>query len=207
MSNVIDGRDCPKGWFDRTFGGAPPVTVELGCGRGEYTLALARRWPGRAFLGVDRNGGRLWAGASAALDAGLANAFFLRTPIEQLEDHVPRGRIAELWIPFPDPLPKRRQSQHRLVSIRFLERYRALLTPGGSMRLKTDDAQLVAFAEQAVRTVGGHLLTASDSLPTVQDETAIQTTYERKYRRQGKTIYERQFVLTDVSSAPTMGVS
>ena len=207
MSNVIDGHGCHTGWFEHTFGRSNPVVVELGCGRGEYTLASARRWPGRAFLGVDRNGGRLWTGASTALDEGLANAFFLHTPIERLEDHVPPGRIAELWIPFPDPLQKRRQSQHRLVSPGFLEQYRALLTRGGSIRLTTDDAQLVAFAERAVRTVGGHLLTGSDHLPADRDEAAVQTAYERKYRRQGRTIYERQFALTDVTSPSTMEVS
>ncbi len=201
MPNVIDGTGSPAGWFDHTCGATTPVVVELGCGRGEYTLALARRSPGQMFLGVDRNGARLWNGARTALDAGLTNAFFLRLPIEQLADHVPRGRIAELWIPFPDPLPKRRQSQHRLVSPEFLRQYRALLTRGGSIRLKTDDARLIAFAEHAVRTVGGQLITASDHRPTDHDEEAIQTAYERKYRRQGRTIYERQFVLAPALAA------
>jgi tRNA (guanine-N7-)-methyltransferase len=195
MANVIDGRRYPPDWFDDTFGPRSTVTVELGCGRGEYTLALARRYPTRHFLGVDRNGGRLWNGAAAALNEGLSNAAFLRAPIQTIEEHIPAGRVADLWIPFPDPLPKRRQTQHRLVSPFFLERYRGLLAPGGSVHLKTDDAELAAFAERAVCTLGGQLLSASDSTGPAQAATAIQTTYERKYRSQGRTIYERQFLL------------
>ena len=199
MPNVIDGRHDRPGWFDDVFGLQSTVTVELGCGRGEYTLGLARRHPDRGFLGVDRNGGRLWNGAVVALDEGLSNAAFLRAPIEDIEGHIPPGRVADLWIPFPDPLPKRRQTQHRLVSPLFLERYRGLLAPGGSVHLKTDDAELVAFAEEAVRGVGGQLLRAANANATAQHETAIQTTYERKYRTQGRTIYERQFLLPRAS--------
>lgn len=194
MANVIDGRRARPDWFDEIFAPRSTVTVELGCGRGEYTLALARRYPTRHFLGVDRNGGRLWNGAAAALNEGLSNAAFLRAPIQTIEEHIPPGRVADLWIPFPDPLPKRRQTQHRLVSPFFLERYRVLLAPGGSVHLKTDDAELAAFAVQAVRTLGGQLLSASDSTGPDQAAT-IQTTYERKYRSQGRTIYERQFLL------------
>lgn len=199
MANVIDGRRYRPGWFDEMFGLQSTVTIELGCGRGEYTLALARRHPARHFLGIDRNGGRLWNGAGAALDEGLTNAVFLRAPIQSIEDHIPPGRVADLWIPFPDPLPKRRQTQHRLVSPLFLERYRTLLAPGGSVHLKTDDAELAAFAEQAVRTLGGQLLRASNSTGHVQAVATIQTTYERKYRSQGRTIFERQFRLPRAS--------
>ena len=200
MANVIDGRRYRPDWFDEMFGLRSTATVELGCGRGEYTLALARQHPARRFLGVDRNGGRLWNGASAALDEGLSNAVFLRASIEDLEDHIPPGRVADLWIPFPDPLPKRRQTQHRLVSVHFLERYRALLASGGSVHLKTDDAELAAFAEQAVRALGGQLLRVSNSTGHDHAATAIQTTYERKYRSQGRTIYERQFLLPSMRS-------
>ena len=196
MENVVDGRRSEPDWFDRAFGLEKTVVLELGCGCGEYTLALARSRPDRGVVGVDRNGGRLWIGASQALDEGLTNAVFLRSPIEHLEDHIPSGRIGEIWLPFPDPLPKNRQAKHRLPSPLFLGRYRRLLCSGGAVHLKTDDSDLVDFAERAVHAVGGRLLGGSDRLAGDGDPvTAVQTTYEQRYRREGRTIYERTFRL------------
>ena len=195
MNNVVDGRRCRPDWFEQAFGLEQAVVVELGCGRGEHTLAQARRRPDRGCLGVDRNGARLWKGATAALDDGLTNAFFLRSPVEHLDCHIPPGRVDEIWIPFPDPLPKTRHARHRLVSPPFLERYRPLLRPGGAVHLKTDDADLVGFAERAVRTVGGRLLGGADARAGDEDEATVQTAYEKRYRGKGRTIYERQFCL------------
>ena len=196
MDNVVDGRRCQPDWFERAFGGVVGVAVELGCGRAEYTLALARCRPDGGVLGVDRNGARLWRGAAQARDEGLTNAFFLRSLIEHLEDHVPTGRVAEFWIPFPDPLPKNRQARHRLLSPRFLERYRRLLSPGGAVHLRTDDPDLVDFAELSVRAAGGRVLEGHDSLGDPGDDVpAVQTTYEKRYRGEGRTIYTRTFRL------------
>ena len=196
MNNVVDGRRCQRDWFARTFGPEEAVVLELGCGRGEYTLALARCRPDCGVIGVDRNGARLWKGADTARDEGLTNAFFLRAPVEYLEDHVPPGRIAEIWLPFPDPLPKNRQARHRLVSPLFLQRYRRLLSPGGVVHLKTDNSELVDFTQQAVRAAGGRVLDTSDRLAgDCEEVTAVQTTYEKRYRGEGRTIYFRQFCL------------
>ena len=196
MDNVIDGRRYEPDWFERAFGLEEPVVLELGCGRGEYTLALARSRPDSGVLGVDRNGARLWKGAGQALDEGLTNAFFLRSVIEHLEDHVPPGRVGEIWLPFPDPLPKNRQARHRLLSPKFLERYRRLLSPCGAVHLKTDDSDLVDFAEQAVHATGGRVLDGSDRLGGDRDTvTAVQTTYEKRCRGEGRTIYDRTFCL------------
>ena len=196
MNNVVDGRRCEPDWFERAFRLRESVVLELGCGRGEYTLALARSRPDSGVLGVDRNGSRLWKGASRALEEGLTNAFFLRSPVEHLEDHVPAGSVAEIWLPFPDPLPKNRQAKHRLPSPLFLGRYRRLLCSGGAVHLKTDDSDLVDFAERAVHAVGGRLLGGFDRLAGDGDPvTAVQTTYEQRYRREGRTIYERTFRL------------
>ena len=196
MDNVVDGRRCEPDWFERFFGREESVILELGCGRGEYTLALARRRPDSGVLGVDRNGARLWKGAEQALDEGLTNAFFLRAQIEHLEDHIAPGRVAEIWLPFPDPLPKNRQAKHRLLSTFFLERYRRLLYPGGVVHLKTDDLDLVDFADQAVRATGGRVLDGSARLAGEGEEVmAAQTTYEKRYRDEGRTIYDRRFLL------------
>ena len=196
MDNVVDGRHCEPGWFEEAFGRDDAVVLELGCGRGEYTLALARSRPDRGVLGVDRNGARLWKGAGEALAEGIANAFFLRSRIEHLEDHIPAGRVGEIWLPFPDPLPKTRQAKHRLLSPLFLERYRRVLCTGGAVHLKTDDAGLVSFAEQSVRAVGGCVLEGpAGGAGDLEDGAAIRTTYETRYRGEGRTIYDRRFSL------------
>lgn len=194
MDNVVQGQRCVPDWFDKAFGVAQRVVLELGCGRGEYTIALARSQPNHGVIGVDRNGARLWKGARKALDEGLTNAFFLRSRIEYLEDHIPLGRVAEIWLPFPDPLPKHRQASHRLTSPLFLGCYRRLLCAGGAIHLKTDDSGLVTFAERAVRGAGGRVVSGDDRTAGIGGpETAVQTTYEKKYRREGRTIYEREF--------------
>ena len=149
----------------------------------------------RSLEVLDRNGARLWKGAMQAIDEGLDNVVFLRDAAEQLDAHVPPGRVVEIWIPFPDPLPKNRQARHRLTAPPFLERYRRLLAPGGAVHLKTDDAAVLAFTERAVRTMGGRVCGGSNQAPGERDETAPQSTYERRYRRAGRTIYQRVFRL------------
>lgn len=196
MDNVVDWQCCEPDWFDKAFGAEGMVVLELGCGRGEYTLALARRRPDTGVLGVDRNGARLLKGAESARDEGLTNALFLRSLVEYLEDHVPPRRVSEIWIPFPDPLRKNRQARRRLLSPQFLERYRRLLCPGGAVHLKTDDTDVVDFAERAVRAAGGSVLDGSDSLLSDREGVpSVQTTYEKRYRDEGRTIYNRTFCL------------
>ena len=196
MDNVVDGWRGRPGWFEEAFGLEETVVLELGCGGGEYTLALARSRPDRGVVGVDRNGSRLWRGAAQALDEGLGNAYFLRALIEDLEDPVPPGRVGLIWVPFPDPLRKTRQARHRLLSPLFLERYQRLLHPGGAVHLKTDDSDLVDFSEQAVRAAGGRVLEGSESLAADDAHVAaVQTTYEKRYRGEGRAIYGRTFHL------------
>ena len=180
MANVVDGRSCEPDWFRQTFGIEETVVLELGCGRGEYTLALARSRPDTGVLGVDRNGARLWKGAGKALEEGLTNAFFLRSLIEHLEDHIPSGRVGEIWLPFPDPLPKSRQAKHRLLSPLFVERYRRLLDSGGAVHLKTDDSDLVDFAEHTVRAAGGRVVEGVCRLSGAGETVEAVTTYEKR---------------------------
>jgi len=193
MSNVFQGRKCDPDWFERAFAFAQSVVMELGCGHGQYTLGLARSRPRTGVLGVDRNGARLWKGARQALDEGLNNAFFFRSPVEYLEDHISTGSISEIWLPFPDPLPKHRQAKHRLLSPLFFARYRRLLRPDGRVHLKTDAAALVSFAEQAVHAVGGRVHEERVVANGGEDVAAIETTYEKRYRDEGRRIYRRTF--------------
>jgi tRNA (guanine-N7-)-methyltransferase len=192
MENVVDGRRSVPGWFERIFGHVRAVHLDLGCGHGDSTLAMARRLPGSWFLGVDRNGGRLWKGARRALDEGLSNTMFLRAPVETLKEHVPPGRVKTIWTLFPDPLSKSRQSKHRLVSPGFLVGYRRLLAPGGAVHLKTDDPVLIDFAERAVRQIGGKVSEGWANFQSYEGEgTVSHTTFERRYRDQGRVIYQR----------------
>jgi tRNA (guanine-N7-)-methyltransferase len=191
MPNVIDGRLTAPGWFEAAFGPETPVLLELGCGHGDALVERARHDREGRFLGVERNGARLWKGARRALDEGIDNVMFCRSTVEALDDHLPAGRVAEIWLFFPDPLPKRHQSKHRLVSPGFVDRYRRLLAPGGAVRLRTDSWPLTTFAENAVREAGGRVSEpeppAGDGLP------AVETRYERRFRAEGRPVYERLF--------------
>jgi len=204
MENVVDGRRDHPGWFDAAVGAESTIAVELGCGRGEYTLALARSRPDQGVLGVDRNGARLWKGAERALADGLTNARFFRGPAEALADHVPAGRVHEIWLPFPDPLPKARHAPRRLVSPEFCRLYRRLLAPGGAIHLRTDDADLVTYAERSVRSVGGRV--ADEPATPAPDDPmrSVETTYEARYREEGRTILERVFRFEDVPAGATV---
>ena len=124
-------------WKSDFFKSDQPLVVELGCGRGEYTVALARREPDKSYLGIDIKGARIWKGATEAQAEGLAQVGFLRTRIEWLEQAFAPGEIDELWITFPDPQIKYQRAKHRMVNPKFLARYQLLLKPSGVLHLKT----------------------------------------------------------------------
>lgn len=133
-------------WSKSFFKNEQPITLELACGRGEYSLALARNYPDRNFLGIDVKGARIWQGAKVALAEKLDNVGFIRTRIEQLPHFFAAGEIDEMWITFPDPFLKTRKSDRRLTSIPFLKRYQQFLKPGGLIHLKTDSPELFEFS-------------------------------------------------------------
>lgn len=195
--NVFD-RDCVSGpdlWYREYFGNARSLVLELGCGKGEYTLELARRMPRRSFIGVDKNGARLWKGARLALEEGLSNVCFLRTLVENLPDFFGKATVEEIWIPFPEPLPKRRQAKRRLSSPRQLELYRELLKPGGTVHFKTDDPRLF---EYTLETLVRNRCTIDRVLADVDREREnellqISTTYEKRHRQEGKRIMYLKF--------------
>ncbi len=139
-------------WAASHFGNDRPLVLELACGRGEYTLALARHDRESNHIGVDVKGARIYQGARIALEEGLARVAFLRTRIEFLHHFFAPGEIADIWITFPDPFPRKGQVNRRLTSPPFLRLYRQLLQPGGSVHLKTDDPGLYAYTlETAVQ--------------------------------------------------------
>ena len=136
--SVVDNVEFPLrgNWRRDFFKNDNPIVLELGCGRGEYTVALARRFPGKNFIGVDIKGARMWTGATDALNEGMKNVAFLRTNIEIIDRFFAEGEVSEIWLTFSDPQMKK--ATKRLTSTYFMNRYRKFLTPDGLIHLKTD---------------------------------------------------------------------
>ncbi|MDR1681191.1 MAG: tRNA (guanosine(46)-N7)-methyltransferase TrmB [Prevotellaceae bacterium] len=172
-------------WHPSFFGNTNPLTLELGCGRGEYTVELARRYPSRNFIGIDIKGARLWRGAKTATEEALPNVAFIRTRIDFITSFFAAGEVDELWITFPDPQLK--NPRKRLTSPLFLTRYAAFLKPGGRIHLKTDSQLLHEYTKALTRQHGLPLYAADNDIygATRADEIlSIKTHYEMQFLRQ-----------------------
>ncbi len=187
-------------WQPAYFKNDHPLTLELACGRGEYTVGLARLFPQRNFVGVDIKGDRLWKGSQAALAEGLANVGFLRTFVHNLEDFFAEDEVAEIWLTFPDPRPKDRDERRRLTHKRFMETYKKLLQPGGWFRLKTDNTLLFDYtlAQLAARHDVQDLTYTFDlaTSPLLTEHFGITTRYEQMFAAQGEKIKYLKFRFT-----------
>ena len=186
-----DPLDWRGRWSRACFGNDNPVTLELACGKGEYTIELARRFPDRNFIGIDRKGERIWRGASTALEQNLKNVTFLRTDIEKIIDLFGENEISEIWITFPDPFPGQGKASKRLTSPRLLNIYRNILELGGIMHLKTDDEDLFDYTLRTLETEDCivHSITRDLYKRPVSDELlTLKTTYEKRHLEKGKTI-------------------
>lgn len=179
-------------WASKHFKNEKPITLELACGGGEYTVGLARNFPERNFIGVDVKGNRLWKGAKTALTEGLDNVAFLRTRIEIIEHFFTPGEIAEIWITFPDPFPRSSKENRRLTSAFFLDKYRLVLQAGGLVHLKHDDPGFYAFTLETIADdERNQLLYKNEDIyagPLEFPELGIQTLYESFHLAAGKTI-------------------
>ncbi len=189
-----------KTWRDDFFTTSRDITLELGCGRGEYTVALARRSPEKNFIGVDIKGARLWTGAVEARELALDNVQFLRTQINHLDIFFPPGLISEAWITFPDPHLKQpqRNAGNRLTSDRFLDIYKKIMKKGSQIHLKTDNLTMYEFTLERVLNRGGKLLDATDDLYNSSITGApveIQTRFEKRYLKEGIPIKYLRFSL------------
>jgi tRNA (guanine-N7-)-methyltransferase len=189
-------------WNERFFKNQRPIVLELGCGKGEYTVGLAQRFPDHHFIGVDIKGARMWSGAKQAMEAQLRNVAFLRTHIELLPAFFAPGEVAELWITFPDP--QMNKVNKRLTSARFLNLYRQLLGAPGRIHLKTDSPFLFAYTREVIRTNGLRLERETDDLYgggcADEELLSIQTFYERQWLARGLTIKYLRF-LCDAAGA------
>lgn len=183
-------------WRSEFFKNDRPIVLELGCGRGEYTVALAKRNPEANHIGIDVKGARIWAGAKEAVTDGLPNVAFLRGEIECIDAFFAPGEVDEIWITFPDPQMKK--TRRRLTSARFLELYRRILRPEGTIHLKTDSPFLFTFSSRLVESNALPLIAATDDLYAsglVDPVTAIKTHYERQWLSRGKRIKLLEFRL------------
>lgn len=189
----------PKGrWHREIFKNDNPIVLELACGKGEYTISLARRFPHKNFIGIDKKGWRFWTGANTALKESLVNVHFLRIFIDHLDQYFGRGEVDEIWIPFPDPHLENSSLSKRLTSPKFLNIYRKILKPGSAIHLKTDSDQLYAFTLGVIESEGCEIIeNISDVYAEKPDDPVlgIQTYYEKKHLSEGKTIHYVAFRL------------
>lgn len=185
-------------WHEDFFHNGNPIVLELGCGRGEYTLGLARRCPEKNFIGVDIKGARMWSGAQEALRDGMYNVGFLRTQIEFIAHFFAAGEVAEVWLTFSDPQMKK--ATKRLTSTFFLQRYRQFLVDGGLCHLKTDSNFLFTYTEELLRANGLPAEVSTRDLyrqpvGATEEARSIQTYYEGMWLSRGLSIKYLRFRL------------
>lgn len=184
-------------WNEEVFKNSNPIVLELGCGKGEYTVELARRFPNKNFIGIDIKGARFWRGAKTAVEEGLSNVAFIRTQIELIEGAFEAGEVSEIWITFPDPQIKYKRTKHRLTNSEFLQRYKRILKEEGLVNLKTDSEFMHGYTLGLLHGEGHEILYANhhvyknEGSPAVVTE--IQTFYEQQYLEQDKAITYIQF--------------
>jgi tRNA (guanine-N7-)-methyltransferase len=199
FANVLqldEGKPLAGKWSGEFFKNDHPLVLELACGKGEYTVNLARMFPARNFIGIDYKGNRIWRGAKTAIEEGINNVGFLRIQIENLTDYFAPGEVDEIWITFPDPQPQISREKKRLTSPRFIEMYKQVLKSGGIIHLKTDNDGLHAYTAEKIEELGLKLHIRTEDLyhSEFADEVlSIKTYYERKYLKDNKNINYLKF--------------
>lgn len=196
-------------WGQEMFGNDNPIVLELGCGKGEYTVGLARLYPDKNFIGIDIKGARMYTGAKQVQEEGLCNAAFLRTSIELLPAFFAPGEVSEIWITFPDPQMKK--VNKRLTSTRFLSLYRQVMPDGGLVHLKTDSPFLYTYTREMMRLNG--IEPIIDTTDLYADEVRhsvpeIRTHYEQQWLQRGLTIKLLSFALpaTGILAEPDIDI-
>jgi tRNA (guanine-N7-)-methyltransferase len=178
-------------WNEQFFHNSNPIVLELGCGKGEYTIALAERNPHRNLIGIDRKGARMWRGCKTSLEKKMTNVAFLRMQIANIEQYFAQGEVNEIWITFPDPQPRASKAKKRLTSPCFLDYYRKTMSANGIIHLKTDSQLLYLYTLEVVQeerlVILGHHSDIYDQL-VIDPDLQIQTFYEKMWLEQGRTI-------------------
>lgn len=178
-------------WNKEVFKNNNPIVLELGCGKGEYSVGLAARYPEKNFIGIDIKGARFWRGAKTAVENGLNNVAFLRTQIELIENVFAEHEVSEIWITFPDPQPQKSRIKKRLTNPRFLEKYDKITTEKGIFHLKTDNDMLYAYTLEVLNENNYPIVVQTEDLYNsefVNEVLSIKTYYEKKYLAVNKNI-------------------
>ncbi len=179
-------------WNEHVFKNNNPLVLELGCGKGEYSVALAKKYPNKNFIGIDIKGARFWRGAKTAVEEGIPNVAFLRTQIELIEYAFAKNEVDEIWITFPDPQIKYKRTKHRMTNSEFLNRYKTILKPEGVVNLKTDSEFMHGYTLGLLHGAGHEVLYANHNVykqeGSPEEVTSIQTFYESQYLEQNKPI-------------------
>ncbi len=186
-------------WNSKHFQNNKPLVLELACGRGEYSVALAKKYPDKNFVGVDIKGARIWQGATIALKEDLKNVAFLRTRIEIIDSFIDKDEIDEVWITFPDPFLRDSKSNRRLTSHYFLNKYKQILKPDHVIHLKTDSPELYEFSLESIGSFeGAEIIYQKDDIYAQElenEDLEIKTYYERMHLENDLTIKYIRFRL------------
>lgn len=194
--SVLSAQGFPlRGRWHEHFGNDNPIVLELGCGKGEYTVGLARLNPDKNYIGIDIKGARMHSGATAARAEGLKNVAFVRTSIELLDNFFAPGEVSEIWITFPDPQMKK--ARKRLTGTRFLDLYRRVLRDGGTVHLKTDSPFLYTYTTLMLDRSGIPCVSTADLYhsPLSAEVPPIRTHYEQQWLSRGLDIKYVRFPL------------
>lgn len=179
-------------WSADFFKNDNPIVLELGCGKGEYSVGLAERFPEKNFIGIDIKGARFWRGAKTAVESGMNNVAFVRTQIELIHHIFAANEVSEIWITFPDPQIKYKRTKHRMTNAEFLERYKKILKPSGLMHLKTDSEFMHGYTLGLLHGLGHEVIYANHNIYKNEgapaEVTGIQTFYESQYLEVNKPI-------------------
>jgi tRNA (guanine-N7-)-methyltransferase len=198
FANVLEYPDNMQGKWHSFFKTINPIVLELACGRGEYTVGMAKLFPQRNFIGIDIKGNRMYLGAKKCLTENISNAAFLRTQIEKLPDYFAPAEVDEIWITFPDPQLRVSKAKKRLTHPRFLRLYQQVLQPAGVIHLKTDSPDLYGFTKQVIELYGLTIVEDCSDVHNqlkIKEELKIKTHYEGLDIAQSNTIHYLKFSL------------
>ncbi|MGB3775945.1 MAG: tRNA (guanosine(46)-N7)-methyltransferase TrmB [Leeuwenhoekiella sp.] len=189
---LLEGNFKWKGKWNEFFKNDAPIVLELGCGKGEYSVGLAEKYPDKNFVGIDIKGARFWRGAKTALEEDLNNVAFIRMQIELLEHAFEENEVSEIWITFPDPQIKYKRTKHRMTNLDFIESYKKVLVPGGIVHLKTDSEFMHGYTLGLLHGAGHEVLYAHHDIysnhQAPEEIVRIHTFYEKQYLEKKKRI-------------------
>jgi tRNA (guanine-N7-)-methyltransferase len=214
FDNLIQFTDQPKqddfrfhgSWAKDYFKNNNPITLELACGKGDYTIALAEKYPDKNFIGIDMKGPRLWSGCVVAQERGLTNVAFLRIEILDIVHYFAKDEIDEIWITFPDPFLKNGSANKRLTATRYLNSYKQVIKDGAIIHLKTDSTPLFEFS---LRSLRDNSCTVEETIDDVHNDEErhedlyIKTNYEKKHLADNRIIKYVRFSLENKADRMT----